>query len=310
MNGKQLKILVVEDEHDTMDHLRQALANLLPIQIEAAYTRDSAIAAVRKSAENGQPFDIFLIDLKFENDKQNPPQLNGDVFQAIRQNSPGPEHSLVIHTSAYPNDPAVTRYILDNGLLSASGPRSVFLPRIDDRWPSEVQRVAEEFSSQLNTTPPASVVPYVYKSCFISYSHKDEVFVSKLYQSLKSGGVNAWYAPVKMKPGVKIHEEIEANIRLYDRFLLVLSDDSMASQWVATEIRTAFDEERRSGSRKLIPIRLVPFLRVQSWNSFNADVGKDMAVELREYFIPDFSHWKNKKQFDRSVSTLLDALET
>jgi len=294
MSDKKFRVLVVEDEAEETDLLRRALADIPPIHFEAADTRDIAMAAIRESAKNGHPFDLVVIDLKLDNDTQDPVQLNSDVFQTIRENSPGPKHSLVIHTSAYPNHPAVTRYILDNGLLSASGPRSVFLPRIDHHWPTEVYRIAEELSSQSISASVATVAPRSFESCFISYSHRDEAFVTKLYQGLKSGGVDAWFAPVKMKPGVKIHEEIEANVRLYDRFLLILSVDSMSSQWVVTEIRIAIDEERRSGTRKLVPIRLVPFSRVRPWYCFNADVGKDMAVELREYFIPLLS--KNARE--------------
>jgi len=31
---------------------------------------------------------------------------------------------------------------------------------------------------------------------------------------------------------------------------------------------------------------------LRDWTCFDADTGKDLAVEVREYFIPDFSNWK------------------
>jgi hypothetical protein len=34
--------------------------------------------------------------------------------------------------------------------------------------------------------------------------------------------------------------------------------------------------------------------------AFNADVSKDMAREVREYLIPDFSGWKDHDQFEAS----------
>ena len=111
-----------------------------------------------------------------------------------------------------------------------------------------------------------------------------------------------------MKPGVKIHEEIDNNIRLYDQFVLVLSENSMSSEWIATEIRTVIDEERKSGVRKLVPIRLVHFSKIQQWKCFNADTGKDMAVELREYFIPDFTHWKVDSKYVESIAKLREVL--
>ena len=41
---------------------------------------------------------------------------------------------------------------------------------------------------------------------------------------------------------------------------------------------------------------------------FDADRGKDLAVELRKYFIPDFSHWKEHDLFDAAFARLLKDL--
>src|SRR3712207_7450329 len=45
--------------------------------------------------------------------------------------------------------------------------------------------------------------------------------------------IEAWFAPDKMKPGDKLFEEITGAVRTYDKFLLVLSEESMRSDWVA-----------------------------------------------------------------------------
>ena len=44
----------------------------------------------------------------------------------------------------------------------------------------------------------------------------------------------------------------------------------------------------RSQRRKLFPISLVDFRTVREWTAFDADTGKDMGREVREYFVPDF----------------------
>ena len=44
--------------------------------------------------------------------------------------------------------------------------------------------------------------------------------------------------------------------------------------------------------RKLFPIRQTDFQTLSDWTCFDADTGKDLAVEVREHFIPDFSNWK------------------
>ena len=88
----------------------------------------------------------------------------------------------------------------------------------------------------------------------------------------------------------------------------MLSEASPQSEWVMTELRKARKAERQSGQRKLFPVRLVDIATLRDWECFDADSGKDLAVELREYFIPDFSHWKEHDQFDASFARLLKDL--
>ena len=106
----------------------------------------------------------------------------------------------------------------------------------------------------------------------------------------------------------KLYEQIPEAIRLYDKLLLVLSENSMQSEWVKTEIYHARQDEIRNNKRKLFPIGLVEFSKIREWTAFDADVGKDMAREIREYYIPDFSNWKDhdsyKKAFDRLLRDL------
>jgi hypothetical protein len=42
---------------------------------------------------------------------------------------------------------------------------------------------------------------------------------------------------------------------------------------------------------------------------FDADTGKDLAVEVREYFIPDFTHWKDHDSFERAFARFLKDLQ-
>ena len=37
----------------------------------------------------------------------------------------------------------------------------------------------------------------------------------------------------------------------------------------------------------------------------DAEIGKDLAVEAREYFIPDFSKWEDHKSFEKAFEQLL-----
>jgi hypothetical protein len=147
--------------------------------------------------------------------------------------------------------------------------------------------------------------PIEFYSCFISYSHQDEEFSRSLHSRMRSENLRVWYAPEDMKAGRKLHEEIFRAIQIHDKLLLVLSENSMKSEWVMTEIRRAKKVERDENRRKLFPIRLVDFETIQKWECFDADSGKDLAVEVREYYIPDFSNWTNHDSFESEFAKLL-----
>lgn len=148
-----------------------------------------------------------------------------------------------------------------------------------------------------------------FYSCFISYSHKDEEFARRLYSRMIEAKLRVWYAPEEMKGGGKLHEQIFSAIQVHDKLLLVLSENSLQSEWVMTEIRKARKVEREENRRMLFPIRLVDFDAIQEWECFDADSGKDLALELREYFIPNFSNWKDQDAFETAFNKLLRDLK-
>lgn len=150
-----------------------------------------------------------------------------------------------------------------------------------------------------------SLEPIQFYSCFISYSHNDEEFSRKLHSRLQQEKLRVWYAPEDMKLGQKLHEQIESAIRVHDKLLLVLSEASMNSEWVKTEIAHARQREVKEGKRVLFPISLVPFDAVRAWKAFDADTGKDMAREIREYLVGDFSNWKDHDSFEKGFQRLL-----
>lgn len=150
--------------------------------------------------------------------------------------------------------------------------------------------------------------PIEYYSCFISYSCKDEEFAQRLYNDLQANGVRCWFAPHDMQGGRKLHEQIDQAIRIHERVLLILSPDSMHSEWVKTEIAKARKREVEQKKQVLFPLRLVSFEAIRDWECFDADAGKDSAQEIREYFIPDFSNWENHDEYEKAFGRLMSDL--
>lgn len=161
-------------------------------------------------------------------------------------------------------------------------------------------------ASKLDVPVRFDQVPY--HSVFISYSTADEEFCRQLHERLSDEGLRAWFAPHDIKAGQKIHRQIYGAIEEYDKLLIVLSEASMKSEWVGTELWKARERERMQSVQVLFPIRLVPFEQIREWSAFDADSGRDMARELREYFIPDFSGWRDDEAFEREVDRLIKAL--
>lgn len=147
-----------------------------------------------------------------------------------------------------------------------------------------------------------------FYSCFISYSSKDEEFCKRLHARMRAEHLRVWFAPEDVKGGEKLYEQIDRAIQMHDRLLIVLSEESLKSKWVMTEIRRARKTELREGRRKLFPIRLCSYEQLREWECLDADSGEDLAVEVRGYFIPDFSNWKDHDAFEGAFDKLLKDL--
>lgn len=155
-----------------------------------------------------------------------------------------------------------------------------------------------------------AVEPIQFNSCFISYASADEAFARRLHARMREAGLRVWFAPEDIKGGEKLLEQLERAIHIHDKLIIVLSEASMSSNWVATELRSARAVELSERRRKLFPIRLVDHDAVRRWRCFDADRGVDLATEVREYFIPDFSRWKEHDEFEASFDAVIRGLRS
>jgi hypothetical protein len=155
---------------------------------------------------------------------------------------------------------------------------------------------------------PALVAqPIQFYSCFISYSNKDQEFAERLYSDLQSKGVRCWFAPEDLRIGDRFRDRIDESIRLRDKLLLILSENSISSSWVEYEVESAFEEERKSEKRRelktvLLPIRL---------DGAISQCDHAWASHIRRTrHIGDFSQWKNHDVYQKSLNRLLRDLTT
>ncbi len=76
-----------------------------------------------------------------------------------------------------------------------------------------------------------------------------------------------------------------------------------------TEIANAREREKREAKQLLFPITLIPFAAIKQWELFDADIGDSSAGEIREYFIPDFSNWKDHDLYQTAFQRLVKDLK-
>jgi hypothetical protein len=125
-----------------------------------------------------------------------------------------------------------------------------------------------------------NVQPIQFFSCFISYSHEDKQFATRLYDGLQSSGIRCWLDERQLSLGDDIYEEVDRGIRLWDKVLLCCSSSSLGkSWWVDKEIKTAFEKEqelhRERGKtvRAIIPLNLDDFMFSNEWKgSYRAEI--------------------------------------
>jgi hypothetical protein len=121
--------------------------------------------------------------------------------------------------------------------------------------------------------------------------------------------LRVWYAPEDARGGREVDAQIEEAIRTYDKFLLVVSEDSMKSGWVRREIRRARKYEGPNRPRKLFPIRVVGLDAIKAWEPIDPRTGEDTAEELLKFYIPNFSNWKDHGAFEKAFARLLSDLK-
>jgi len=135
-----------------------------------------------------------------------------------------------------------------------------------------------------------------FYSCFISYSSKNQNFAERLYVDLQSKGVRCWFAPEDLKIGDRFQEQIEESIRVYDKLLIILSEDSITSRWVEREVNAAFEHEENLNKTMLFPVRL---------DEAVMDCDKAWAANVRRSrHIGDFTRWKDHDSYQDRKSVV------
>ncbi|MCK6463121.1 MAG: toll/interleukin-1 receptor domain-containing protein [Candidatus Pacebacteria bacterium] len=136
-----------------------------------------------------------------------------------------------------------------------------------------------------------------FYKCFISYSTLDNSFVKLFIKDLRAYGVKYWFAPRDMRAGSSIKSAINQAITVLDKVLLILSESSIASQWVEYEAKKALEKEQKISQDVLLPIMIDDSI-------LSTDV--DWASSLKNTRnIGNFCDWKNHNSYKQAFDLLL-----
>src|SRR5205823_12237400 len=123
-----------------------------------------------------------------------------------------------------------------------------------------------------------------FYSVFISYSSKDTAVAERLHADLRASGVPCYFDKEDMKIGEKIRIGIDRAIRSRDKLLLLISSNSLSSNWVENEVEIAFERERREQRVILFPVTLDDAI---------SHVEEGWAATIRRTrHIGDFRNWE------------------
>ena len=150
--------------------------------------------------------------------------------------------------------------------------------------------------------------PVQFDYCLIGYSTDDQAFVDKLFSDLQNRGIRAWYTPYDDIAETKIIDQIDTFSKVTYKLLLILSENSINSEWVTTEIAKAYKKSKQIGKQVLFPISIAPFEKLKYWENFDSDFGKDLAKEIREFYLLNFENWKDDDEYQKNFEKLLESL--
>lgn len=140
--------------------------------------------------------------------------------------------------------------------------------------------------------------PLIMGGVFISYSHADSAVVDQLESSFEIHEVPVW-RDIKSSVAGPLQRQIDDAIWTRNAVVLVLSNNSIASDWVMHEVATARRIEKESKRDILCPIAID-----SAWTKKKHDLKWEHLMDKN---ILDFSGWQTftyRRQFERLLKGL------
>lgn len=153
---------------------------------------------------------------------------------------------------------------------------------------------------RLRTTRPLMV-----NNLFVSYSHVDADFAEALRQRLDERGVRCWQDIHDMTAG-RMETQIDRAMRLHPVVLLILSENSVNSDWVESEVRKARELEKELRAKGMPKDVLLPVALDDAWKT--CDWPGWLRQQMEDYYVVPFEGWEVPAVMDRQFEKVVAGL--
>ncbi len=144
--------------------------------------------------------------------------------------------------------------------------------------------------------------PIYIGGIFISYSHENSNFIDRIEEKLKKEGAAVWRDIHGLKAG-RLTKQITDQIRIRDILLIVLSKESINSDWVENELEQARKREILENRDIICPIAID-----DSWKE--KITGDPLWRQVSKYNILSFSKWEDDFFFNGQFKKLVSGIKT
>lgn len=164
--------------------------------------------------------------------------------------------------------------------------------RFDEELRTKIARV--DTTIQQSEEPRTDVSK---PSAFISYSSRDRDWVERLAKDLRAKNLGVWFDKWEIRVGDSLIEKIGKGIRQNDFLIVVLSPNSVDSEWVKKELNEAMQREIREKRVVVLPVlmercTLPPFLTDKKY----ADFAKSYEEGLSDLISSIVGHYGSLSQ--------------
>ena len=143
--------------------------------------------------------------------------------------------------------------------------------------------------------------PIVLTNLFLSYSHADSEFVDYLGRTLEERKIRYWRDTHDATVG-PLEKIVLRAMHDNPTVLLILSENSIKSDWVEFEATNARELEKQFDRHVLCPIALDDSWKGSTWSAV-------LRNQIMKYNILPFYEWRNPNDFEEKFNRLLKGLQ-